>query len=173
MHTALSNNVEHLMPPAPRTDRRAAIRQCLGKQASTRWFTHIEGQALHLFVTEDNTLLLVDHQPICTRDGEDRMRPCILATEGTCLTRTSGPVALHPGGGLGPDQMLVGSYHGQLGGLNVLLEQYQLLHNGVLRAKVLALRRIGEAPPPVPRLHDALAARLLSTTTSMPILSTH
>lgn len=154
--------------PLQQPDWRSAIRQCLGHEAGTDWFMEMDGEALEVYLTEDKALVVLDRQPMHHRHGEYRLRPCILGTSGTKMKRTAGPMALHRGGRHGHPKVLVGSYHGQLGGLNVLLEQYQRLFNGVLLAKVLVVRHINPHAAPVPRLHDAIANQLLAIGKPMP-----
>jgi hypothetical protein len=141
---------------AARPNRLAAIRHCLGAQASVDWFLDLEGEQLEVHAAEDRVLLILDRAPLRTADGAAILRPCILATTGTRLERIGEPVAVN-------DSVVMGRYLGRLGGERVLLEQYVRLRNGVLLARVMVVRKQEGSQPVSAGSHTARACALLNS----------
>lgn len=133
----------------------AAIRQCLGPQANVAWFQDLDSDQLHLFVTADRALVILDLEPIINQGESAMLRPSILSLGGTRLDLIGDVVAVN-------DSIQVGTYRGILGGQAVIMEQYVYTRHGLLLARSHVVRRSEGSAPVAPRVHDALIWTLLS-----------
>lgn len=137
----------------------AAIRQCLGPQTNVAWFQDLDSDQLHLFVTADRALVILDLEPIINQGESAMLRPSILSLGGTRLDLIGDVVAVN-------DSIQVGTYRGTLGGQAVIMEQYMHTRQGLLLARGHVIRRSEASEPMRPRIHDELLCTLLADRTA-------
>jgi hypothetical protein len=137
---ATTTSAQGVQPMTRTTNWLAACHATLGVNVTSNWLFDHDMDAVEIYTTSGNTLILVDRAPIITGDGVASLRKGIHGLGGTHMSLVGELRHVN-------DSLIHGIYSGSLGGTAMLMDQYVQLRNHVPIAVVRVITRAnGPAP---------------------------
>ena len=155
MNTILATTMHAQSPLTMTTNWLAAHHQTLGPTAPAGWLMDLDADELEIYVTAEQALVLVDREPIITKEGAAFLRTGLHGLAGTHLSLMGEIKSMN-------DAVLRGRYSGMLGGTAVLMDQYVRIQHGVPSAIVRVISRVNGTAPAIQFDTDAMAMSLFS-----------
>src|SRR4030095_5867693 len=118
MHAAFATSIlaQGYMPMTRTNNWLAAPQHTIGSTTPANWFQDLNPDELEVYVTAENTLVLVDRAPVLEESSEAYLRRGVHGLGGTHLSLVGEVDPIN-------DHVLHGVYSGLIGGTAVLMDQ--------------------------------------------------